>query len=660
MRRTVFTLAAFVAVATAALWSQGAATQATKPPTGVVAGQLVDASSGAPVSNAVVTIRSTAPQVEQGGARPPVAPTRVEVLTDGNGRFVFYSLPASSFFLSAYRQGYLTTAFGQTQPPNSFFGSGSGDRLTLTDGQRLTNVSLKIWKYGSISGRLTDEVGEPAIGATVWAVSVNGVVSDQWTGGAQTDDRGMFRFSELSPGRYIVMFPVSIGSTPLQVIDNYAESRQSPATMPPMPMETRALGNSLNGTGLKLGNQVVSNRQGEGMPQLMIDATGKMTVYPVTFYPGTRSRSSATLITLESGQDRTGTDFVVRPVPAATVTGRVVSSNYPVGDLVVRFLPVGMEGFFQSPGQGSEVSTTMTAADGSFTAVGVPSGNYTATIVRTPPVLRSTPVPATPESVINTGGGGTSSMSRTTSTVLPSTEPMLWGRAAVSVGDTNINDVVITLARGATVSGRVEFESGGPAPTPAPQVVQGIRVLLNSVTETTINSGNVPRVSADGSFTTVGYPAGRYYVIPSSIPGWTPKAVMIGGRNMLFLPLDLSADLTNVVITYTDKTSEITGNVSGTASTAAIVFALPADYQSWIKLGMDRRIVRPAEVAKDGSFQMPAVLAGDYLLVAAKMDLMQQAFLDPQVMTTIARQGVRVTVAERDKRSVALTLAQGR
>ena len=130
-----------------------------KPPTGIIVGQLVDGTSGSPVSSATITLSlAAAPPAAPGGAPPPPPgrsgfPVRgMDVLTDGNGRFVFHSLPAGFYSLAANRPGYLRSQYGQVQAPSPLSPlPAAGRRIELTDGQRLTNVSMKIWKYASIS-----------------------------------------------------------------------------------------------------------------------------------------------------------------------------------------------------------------------------------------------------------------------------------------------------------------------------------------------------------------------------------------------------------------------------------------------------------------------------------------------------------------------------
>src|SRR5215472_9776909 len=66
------------------------------------------------------------------------------------------------------------------------------------------DITISIWKNGSISGTLTDEAGEPVVNAQLRlgkAAFVAGVRRFAPAGPpAFTDDRGAYRFSNLPPG----------------------------------------------------------------------------------------------------------------------------------------------------------------------------------------------------------------------------------------------------------------------------------------------------------------------------------------------------------------------------------------------------------------------------------------------------------------------------
>ena len=105
---------------------------------------------------------------------------------------------------------------------------GQSQLLSLGEGERRTDVKLRLWKYAVIGGTVVDEAGEPVVG-----VAVRALVKDVVAGRAQfgnmevdlpsscpratTDDRGMFRLSQLTPGTYVVVVPSTQTTLPARV-----------------------------------------------------------------------------------------------------------------------------------------------------------------------------------------------------------------------------------------------------------------------------------------------------------------------------------------------------------------------------------------------------------------------------------------------------------
>src|SRR5436190_14768879 len=174
------------------------------PRTAMIVGQVVDASTGGPVPEAVVTL--TMPRYFNN----PTAPNE-RVMADGEGRFFFTDLPAGEYYLGVTKDGYARGSYGQRQP------CGQNLPFTLGEGERSSDVTLRVWKYGVIAGTVVDEAGEPVVGVGVRALIKNVVAGRTQYGNAEviselvpaatTDDRGMFRLPQLSPGTYVVVVP---------------------------------------------------------------------------------------------------------------------------------------------------------------------------------------------------------------------------------------------------------------------------------------------------------------------------------------------------------------------------------------------------------------------------------------------------------------------
>ncbi|HEX5142160.1 MAG TPA: carboxypeptidase-like regulatory domain-containing protein, partial [Dehalococcoidia bacterium] len=140
-------------------------------------------------------------------------------LTDDQGNFVFDRLPSGRFTLSASRNQFLQTNYGQRAPGRS------GRTIVLKEGQHLS-LNVPLIRNGVISGVVLGEDGEPMAQASVRAlqsVMSQGVRTLQTTGGATTDDRGMYRLTNLQPGDFIVYATPT--PTDLMQADRLAEQR---------------------------------------------------------------------------------------------------------------------------------------------------------------------------------------------------------------------------------------------------------------------------------------------------------------------------------------------------------------------------------------------------------------------------------------------------
>src|SRR5262245_30394643 len=194
----------------------GRANQPVKPlvATGLILGRVIDAASGTPVSSAVVSLSGGPARVQGPSApgQPPPPPTiQPQLLTDSEGRFAFRFLTRGSYGLQATKPGYSAGAYARNRP------NGPNRTLQLDDGEKVIDVTLKVFKYGSISGVVTDDIGEPVVGAAVQLFRRNLVAGRRvlaQTGRVTTDDRGVYRMSNLLAGDYYVMVPVVPTSAP--------------------------------------------------------------------------------------------------------------------------------------------------------------------------------------------------------------------------------------------------------------------------------------------------------------------------------------------------------------------------------------------------------------------------------------------------------------
>src|SRR5262249_1551936 len=151
--------------------------QAPRPPA-AIRGVVVQSMSLEPVAKAVVRLSG-------GGNADPLV-----VTTGADGRFEFPNVTSGTYDLTAARSGYLVTAFGQRGP------SGSGSKLTVEAGVNVDNVRLVMTATGTISGRVSDNSGDPLANVPVQALKYSYADGQRTLTQVkidQTDDRGEFR-----------------------------------------------------------------------------------------------------------------------------------------------------------------------------------------------------------------------------------------------------------------------------------------------------------------------------------------------------------------------------------------------------------------------------------------------------------------------------------
>jgi hypothetical protein len=135
--------------------------------TGLILGRVIDATTTRPVAGATVAVAAAAAP----GPGGPFTPARV--LTDSQGRFVLRNLPAGPVTVTAAKPGYVPGAYGKRSP------SGAGQPLELADGEGRADVTISLWKFGVVGGRITDESGGPMIGVQV-RILRRAIVAGKW------------------------------------------------------------------------------------------------------------------------------------------------------------------------------------------------------------------------------------------------------------------------------------------------------------------------------------------------------------------------------------------------------------------------------------------------------------------------------------------------
>jgi hypothetical protein len=155
----------------------------------LIAGTVVDSSSNQPIANATVFL-------DLQGQR-----TGDWVKTDREGKFCFPGRVQGLYSLAVQYRGVIQP-FGQKKP-----GLASGVGILAGPGQETSDLVVRWFRPGSISGKVLDDNHEPLESALVQVVRmdvVRGVRKLTSIGSQPTDDLGRFRFGGLNGGSYFL------------------------------------------------------------------------------------------------------------------------------------------------------------------------------------------------------------------------------------------------------------------------------------------------------------------------------------------------------------------------------------------------------------------------------------------------------------------------
>ncbi|HKW00755.1 MAG TPA: carboxypeptidase-like regulatory domain-containing protein [Vicinamibacterales bacterium] len=551
-------------------------------------------------------------------------PTRGRMaITDDQGRFTFPDLPAGKYTLSGARPAYVNAYYGARQSWR-----GPASPIVLADGQQLT-VAMRMTHGAVVAGTLFDSLGRPQPNARVMAVQFRMVAGErqvqvQLAGNfnGQTDDRGTYRIYGLPPGEYAIAASIQ-GNPDLRQI--------TPAEIQWAQQQIQRGGQATpGGASPWLG----------GPPP----APGPSIGYAPMFYPGTADPGAAALVTLGRGEVREGVDFPMQFVATSHIDGTIVDADgRPATAAILNLIAKRSIPLLMPMGGNS----SRTDNSGKFSFAGVLPGDYTL-VAR----AQTGPAPAR--------GGG------------PSARPMLWAQQDLSVAGGDLNGLSLRLQPGLSISGRVAFD-GTAAPPPD---LTRIRVSLGPAQNggTSVLLGD-PQMNADGTFTFQGATPGRYRVgasVPQGpgavavgatavapAPTWWLKSVVYNGVDTLDSALEISnADLSGIVITFTDRPTNLSGRLidaAGRAATDYWVVAFPSTRELWAP---NSRRIRTARPDIEGEFEIAGLPPGDYGLVALT-DLDQADLSDPAFLEQLAAASVKIALADGEKKKQDLKLSGG-
>ena len=535
---------------------------------------------------------------------PDLRPSR-GAITDDEGRFTIANLPPGRVTLTVTRASFITSVYGAKRPGRP------GTAISLRAGEAVTGLVVKAWRGAAIAGILRDDTGAPVEGIPVSVVAARtngtftgpGAVMTLSNNPATTNDLGEFRIFGLPPGTYVISATPSPGGGGAMRAMNDAE--------------VDAVFDAVR-------RRMAATAKGPE-PELPRPFT-----YAPIYFPGTPILSQATPITLTAGQEHTGLEFALQRVATSMVEGVVSRSDgqSPAG-ATVQMTAVAPLGPFATD---SPLVLQATAApNGSFQIPQVPPGDYTL--------------------VARAGTGGAA----------------LWGSESVSISGADVNSVAIALEPGATVSGRVRFDGATAKP---PADLTRIRVTLmpaevlaqkpGTAIRTLLFVPGVP-LRADGSFEVSGVPPGSFAltVNPVDAASWWGRSALLGERDLFDGLIEVGrASMTDVVVTFTDKRSELSGTLQTSSVAPAsdvFVIAYATNPAMW---GPRARRVQAVRPGVDGRFSIKDLPPGDYYL-SAVTEVEQEELQESKFLEELVKASIKITIGEGEKKVQDLRIGGG-
>jgi len=340
-------------------------------------------------------------------------------------------------------------------------------------------------------------------------------------------------------------------------------------------------------------------------------------VYSAIYFPNERDLSRATLIDLKEGTDLRGIDFnlVRQPRQLFSVRGRVIDSTSG---------KVPPQASLNLYGNGGSRFASADAA-GTFEFRNLGPGQYT--LAGRADNIRFGPVPSGP----------------------PSGVP--WTSMTVTIDNSNLEDLALTLERYPVIAGRLKIEGQLPAGT-------GLdRLRINLVPEPSFtrlegigNPSGTPR--ADGTFTLTSVPDGTFRVGVSGLPtGFYLKDARLDGADILYAYSRISGP-GNLDVVISANAGVVEGRVvNGKSVPVADIetVLVPDDLKSRSYL------LKKAVTDKNGKFIITGIVPGDYKLLSWE-SLESNSYFDPEVLRKFETKGTPVHITESSRQTVEVVV----
>ncbi len=133
------------------------------------------------------------------------------------------------------------------------------------------------------------------------------------------------------------------------------------------------------------------------------------------------------------------------------------------------------------------------------------------------------------------------------------------------------------------------------------------------------------------------------------------KSAILNGRDILDEPLQVRQSEVDLVVTFSDRASELTGTVAGPLGQpiSSMVVAFSTDRRSWF---FNSRRIAAVRADAQGRYSLRNLPPGTYFVLQTD-ELEHGEWFDPTVLETLARDAARITLAEYEKKAHDIKVA---